>query len=315
MLQDGWSFPLLMKDFFSFYNAFCQDDAVQPETIPPYSQYIAWLQQQDNMKARAFWQKMLHGLSLPPFLVKHQPGDGLPLQKDTYEKQEVMIPLVTTTGLQALARQHQLTLNTLLQGAWALFVSWQSGRKDVVFGTVVSGRSATLAGVESMVGFFNNILPVRAQISSETSLVTWLKELQAQQAEARQYEYSTLAAIRSAADLSPDQPLFESYLVFENFPFNTSVIQHLNHWNSSMIDALAQTEHPLRVEIVPGRTLWVSLSFYRRFFSPTTISSLLENFQVVLEAIVAESDQTLGALLQVAISRQSSQRRGHDGRM
>src|SRR6185436_11435234 len=97
-----------------------------------------------------------------------------------------------TAGLQALAQQHQLTLNTLVQGAWALLLSRYSGEADVVFGVTVSGRPATLAGVETMVGLFINTLPARVKIPTTQSILDWLQALQAQQLEARQYDYSPL---------------------------------------------------------------------------------------------------------------------------
>ena len=60
-----------------------------------------------------------------------------------------------------------------MQGAWALLLSGYSGEKDVVFGATVSGRSVALAGVETMMGFLINNLPIRVQISPSQSLLSW----------------------------------------------------------------------------------------------------------------------------------------------
>ena len=72
-------------------------------------------------------------------------------------------PKITVT-LQTLARQHQLTLNTFVQGAWSLLLHRYSGEEDVLFGITVSGRPPDLAGSEQMVGLFINTLPLRVAV-------------------------------------------------------------------------------------------------------------------------------------------------------
>src|SRR5207248_11500366 len=122
--------------------------------------------------------------------VGRQPGKELPL------RQSVRLSEATSSGLQSLARQHHLTMNTLLQGAWALLLSRYSGEEDVLFGATVSGRPAALPGVESMVGLFINSLPVRVRVDGRASLLEWLQSLQQQMADVRDYEYSSLTQIQ-----------------------------------------------------------------------------------------------------------------------
>src|SRR6185503_12192497 len=123
-----------------------------------------------------------------------------------------------TSALQSFAQRHQLTMNTLVQGAWALVLSRHSGAEDVVFGTVVSGRPAELRGVETMVGSFINTLPVRVRVAPEAPLLSWLSDLQTQQAAARQYEQTPLVQVKNWSDAPRALPLFESLLTFENRP-------------------------------------------------------------------------------------------------
>jgi amino acid adenylation domain-containing protein len=297
MLQDGWSFPLLMRDFFQAYTALCQGQTWQAEPLTAYRSFIAWLLRQDQKRAAAFWQRQLPPDSAGPWLSGSLPGERPDPGSYAYERQETMIPLSTTAGLQAMARQHQLTLNTLIQGAWALLLARVSGKEQVLFGSLASGRPASLPGIEEMVGFCNTILPVSARVASERDLLPWLKDLQARQAESRQYEYSTLTAIRQACAIPPDQALYESYLVFENFPFDRFVLHQLDAWQTGTITALAQTEHPLRIEIVPGQVLWIGMSYYLRCFSPGQITQLLQDFQEVLHAIATRPHQQLAAFL------------------
>ena len=129
----------------------------------------------------------------------------------------------TSTALHQLARKHRLTVNTIAQGAWALLLSRYAGRTDVCFGSTVSGRPADLPGVESIVGIFINNLPVRVRCESERDLLGWLADLQQSQVDARQYDYVSLAQVRGWSEVAGGVNLFDSYLVFENYPLDENV--------------------------------------------------------------------------------------------
>src|SRR4029078_13565004 len=112
------------------------------------------------------------------------------------ESVQVALSSERSLRLRQVAPQHGLTVNTVVQGAWALLLSRYSGERDVVFGTTVAGRPADLPGVESMVGLFINTLAGRAHVPPDAPVLPWLRRLQDQLAELRQYEYSPLVAIQ-----------------------------------------------------------------------------------------------------------------------
>jgi hypothetical protein len=136
----------------------------------------------------------LRGLSAPTPLGVDR-GVGGRERAPCYAEQGLELSAAVTGGLRALARGQHLTLNTLVQGAWALLLSRYSGEAEVVFGATVSGRPAGLVGVEAMVGLFINTLPVRVEVAPQVSLLPWLQQLQGQQVEREQYAYSPLVAI------------------------------------------------------------------------------------------------------------------------
>ena len=69
-----------------------------------------------------------------------------------YAHHVVELSSETTTPCRQLARRLQVTLNTLVQGAWAVLLNRQSGSADVVFGAAFAGRPTDLPGAESIVG-------------------------------------------------------------------------------------------------------------------------------------------------------------------
>ena len=191
ILLDGWSIPLLLQEVFAFYESFRRGQDLRLGPPRPYRNYIVWLKRQNMEQAEAFWRTTLAGFTAPTDLVVDRPLEGVADQKERYDEQEVWLSRETTAALRSLAQQHHLTLNTLVQGAWALLLSRYSGEEDVVFGATVSGRPTDLPESEFMIGLFINTLPVRVRVPPEALVVDWLKGLQGQLVDMRQYEYSS----------------------------------------------------------------------------------------------------------------------------
>src|SRR6185369_15875393 len=152
----------------------------------------------------------------------------------------------------AFARQHRLTLSTLLYGAWSILLSRYSGERDVVFGVTSSGRPPDLQGSEAMVGLFINTLPLRVTVPSGQLLIPWLKEFQERLVELRQYEYSSLSQVQEWSEVRRGRALFESIFVFENYPVHSSL---LNRQDVSGIRSIEQTNYPLTIAAGPGTRL------------------------------------------------------------
>src|SRR5262249_30169183 len=144
----------------------------------------------------------------------------------------------------------QLTLNTIVQGAWALLLSRYGGGDDVVFGATVSGRPAELDGVESMVGLFINTVPVRTTVSPNSQLGSWLGQLQAEQLEARQSDHTSLVQIHAWSDVPRNQPLFETLLAFENFPAGMG--RHATAQDAPAYRVFTRTNYPLSLAVLPA---------------------------------------------------------------
>ena len=223
ILLDGWSVSTVLDEVFACYEALRQGQILSLPSRRPYRDYITWLRQQDISKAEIYWRETLRGFTTPTALNSDLTPHRTEESTGDYHDQRLRLPESITTALQTLARQQQLTLNTLVQGAWALLLSHYSGQQDIVFGVIVSGRPATLTGVEAMVGLFINTLPLRTQVNPEQQLLPWLQSLQAEQADARQFDYTPLVQIQNWSEVPRGHALFDSLLVFENYPTDGSL--------------------------------------------------------------------------------------------
>ena len=280
LLLDGWSLPIVFNDVLTAYDRLRRGEQASVKPERGYRDYIAWIKKQDLRAAESFWRRLLKGFNSPTPLPNHQipaPGDS------QHAEQQIQLSQSATARLQRFAQRHQLTQNTVVQGAWALLLSSLSRREDVVFGVVVSGRSAQVTEVESMVGLFINTLPARATITPDAELTVWLKQMQAQQTEISQYEYSPLARVQAWSEVEPGQPLFESIFVFENYPGSaTDVHGDLRVVSASSVE---RSNYPLTVWAIPGRELVLRIGYDKRRFHNEWISQLLQDYQTLLEQI------------------------------
>ena len=298
-ILDRLSVAQLFNEVFTSYRAYQRSERVQFEPPRRFRDYITWLQRQDRAAAEAFWRKTLKGITAStPFRVDH-PVDGFNGKEETYDKQSISLSQTTTASLQSLARRHQLTLNTLVQGAWALLLSRYSGEEAIVFGTTVSGRPTDLVGAESMIGLFINTLPVRIDVSPGDTVINWLKTIQSQQVEARQYVYSPLVDVHACSEVPRGTPLFESPLVFESIAVESVESSSPDSGNDLQIryGSIYEWSHfPLAAVVWPNPELTIDLWYDCRRFDLDTITRMLGHFQTLLEGIITGAEQRLSEL-------------------
>ncbi|WP_169218415.1 non-ribosomal peptide synthetase [Brasilonema sp. UFV-L1] len=288
ILLDGWSVPLIFKDLLYFYQAFSQGESLRYEPTASYRNYIAWLQKQDLALAEKFWRQKLQGFIAPTPLTVDKPLSNREQSHSSYSEQQIQLSVQATADVQSFARQHQLSVNNLVQATWALLLCRYSGETDVVFGATVSGRPPSLVGIESIVGLFINTLPVRVQVSRETQLLPLLKDLQALAFECEQYSYSPLVEIQGWSEVPRGTSLFESIVVFENYPVDAAVQPRNGSLEISSIRGIEQTNYPITVvAAVFGEQLSVKISYDTNRFDDATIIRMLGHFQTLLCGIVA----------------------------
>jgi amino acid adenylation domain-containing protein len=298
LVLDAWCLNILLQEFWFIYKALSQGQGVDLKPSRPYRDYIAWLKQQNLSEAEMFWRQVLQSFRLPTPMPMDWSRDSLPSLEASFGQEHILISSATTVALKSLAKQHHLTVNTLVLAAWALLLSYYSGQEDVLFGTVVSGRPVALLGVESMVGLFINTLPMRVQISSTALVLPWLKELQSQQTKLRQYEHTPLAQIQSWSDVPRGLPLFESIFVFQNSIVDICELSTGN-LKIDRVCSFANSNYPLAFVVVPGSQLKLEFRYDLRCFQPVTVIRILRHIEAIINSIVAEPNVQLGSLIDV----------------
>ncbi|MFP2934190.1 condensation domain-containing protein, partial [Pyxidicoccus sp. 3LG] len=295
LLMDGWSQGRLFQELFVIYDALTHGRAPRLDEAPPYRNFISWLRRQDQATAERFWRERLAGFSSPTPL----PGDRQPGSKQALSAlaiRQVHLSAQATSALGALARAHALTVSTMVQAAWAVVLGRSADESDVVFGATVSGRPPALPGVEEMVGLFIGSLPVRVRLSGDASVLSWLKGLQEEQNALRQFEYSPLAQVQGWSGVPRGTALFDSLLVFENYPIDASVRERATGLDVRGVEVFERSNYPLTATIVPGEQLLLKFSYDTGRFDAAMVERMLRRWSSVLESFAAAPEQSLARI-------------------
>ncbi|MFC5720643.1 amino acid adenylation domain-containing protein [Streptomyces gamaensis] len=291
LLLDGWSVFQVLSDVFACYGALAAGDgtAARLPVRPPFREHVRWLSGQDARAAERYWQEALAGFATPtplPFdrqvAGRHRTRSSARLGLELDER--------VSAGLNALAREQRLTVNSVVQGAWALLLARHSGERDVCFGATVSGRPADLPGAESVHGIFINTLPVRVRVDEGAEVLPWLRASQARQAQARQYEYLPLSRIQARSELAKGSALFDSVLVFENYPIDERAgAEHGLRLRELYADT-ETTNYPLAVTVYPGERLAFSFAYDPAAFDRETIATLGARLRELLASLASAGE-------------------------
>ncbi|MCP4695913.1 MAG: amino acid adenylation domain-containing protein, partial [Gammaproteobacteria bacterium] len=286
ILMDGWCLPIIFSELFSVYSALRKQQTPRLPPVSRYQNYIAWLVRQDRQAAQSYWQEKLAGFTAPtPVPIARR---GLEAARRHHEITRTLTS-EETRQFNRFARWQRVTLNTLVQAAWAGLLGRYSGETDIVFGATTSGRNVPLPGIENMVGLFINTLPLRIDLNTDTPAL--LHSLQAQQQEDSRYAYTSLTDIQSWSQVPGGAALFDSIVVFENYPVDDALNNQQNlPFQISDFQGVEQTNYLLTLAVLPGDRLDFKLSFDRRRIEPQAGTRLLEHLQLLLKGITEQPE-------------------------
>jgi amino acid adenylation domain-containing protein/non-ribosomal peptide synthase protein (TIGR01720 family) len=289
ILMDGWSNAQLLAEVIQHY--------VSGQSLPvpsgQYRDYLGWLQQQSAVAGEQFWKAALAPLQAPTLLAE---ALRPPVGTEGSEAYRVALDSRATQRLADFARQQKVTLNTVLQAAWSLLLHRYTGQDCVVFGATVAGRSAPLPGIEEQLGLFINTLPLVCAMKPEQTVSQWLGELQGLNLAMREFEHVPLYHIQGWAG-QQGSALFDSLLVFENFPVAEALKQGAPAGLSfGNLHNHERTHYPLTLGIELGEGLNLDFSYDAARFSAAQVVELSANLQHLLMQLMALPDAALGAL-------------------
>ncbi len=292
--MDGWSLPVLVTDLRAAYAAHAVGGERSLPPVTSYRDYLAWLDRQDKEAARDAWRTELAGLDAPTLVVPEE-SVRVPMEPDRIR---FAFPAELSRDVAGLARSRGLTVNTLVQGAWALLLARLARRTDVVFGATVAGRPTDLPGAESAVGLFINTVPVRVPLTAGQPVCDMLTALQERQAALMAHQHLGLAEIRQHAGRAAT---FDTLVVYENYPHPPAEASDPHSPRITPAGTPRDMGHyPLTFVVSPGEPLHGDFVFRPDVCDRARAEELVGSLVRVLEQFVADPATPVGRVDTVA---------------
>ncbi|ACU97091.1 non-ribosomal peptide synthetase [Saccharomonospora viridis] len=287
-LLDGWSMPLVGRTLLAIYAELGGGPAAP--AAPPPIEYYRWLSERDRQAGLAAWREALAGVD-----------EGTRLAPATAHARierpgRVSIPLGAefSRRIRKFARDHGITVNTVLQTAWGLLLSRLTRRRDVLFGSPVSGRPAEVEGIESMIGQFGNTIPVRMRITPAEPAHDLLARVHAESVALSEHHHVGLPDIQRAVGVGE---LFDTLFVMENFPLasrgRTPLAPGLELTGVDIVDA---THYPLTVVVIPEDEIVIGLGYQPQVFDEATVRDYGRWLHNLLRELVTDPRRPVGRL-------------------
>ena len=239
-LYDGWSWDLLLDDV---------SRALQDETLPERPQFgnVASYYYSRNLsgerrKPLDFWRTRLEGfrpINFPALTGKRVPS---PMTQFIYHSSTI-----STKKLQQCATNLNVHPQVYLQGALSIILTQYLGSFDIAMGTVNSGRTIPISGIEDIIGPCITTLPLRVHCTGETRVRELLQRLHSENRAIVENGTLPLKSIKEATGIETYQSLFDTLLVWQetirSYDRPSSLIEEL--------DAQDYVEHNLLLEYEP----------------------------------------------------------------
>ncbi|NII54937.1 non-ribosomal peptide synthetase [Luteibacter sp. SG786] len=178
IIWDGWSFDILYNELSALYRAFVaglpSPLAPLPVTYGDFSEWHAhWLESEAFRNQLEFWRNRLSQMGDVRALPTDHPRR--PGMSGLGRTEWIRVSREDTDAMHDVARQADATLNMTLLALYFVMLSGSAGQRDLVVGTPVRGRNQT--EVESVMGYFNNLLPLHVSVDPALSFLEFVRHV------------------------------------------------------------------------------------------------------------------------------------------
>ncbi|KAF5137722.1 Nonribosomal peptide synthetase 8 [Metarhizium anisopliae] len=200
---DGGSMPIILQDFILAY-----DGRTPDRPAPLFHEYISYLRSLPKGPGLTYWMNYLRDIE-PTYLPSIQGSSKDP----QFLEMEVNINMETSVLLD-FCQQNNLTLSNIFHVAWGLVLRAHTGRNDVCFGYLLSGREAPIRDIERAVGPFITMLVSRLGLENDVPILDILQKVQGDFLLGMEHQHCPLADIQHELGLA-GQPLFNTVMSFQ----------------------------------------------------------------------------------------------------
>ena len=291
IVSDGWSMGVLFRELTALYAGYRKAEEVHlPELPVQYADYAVWQQQwlqgEELARQAAYWRGQLTGAPPVLELPTDRPRPAVQSYRGDYLTHEISPQL--TAGLKALVQREGATLFMgLLTAFYVLLARW-TGQQDLVVGTPIAGRQHR--ETEGLIGFFVNMLALRADISGDPTVGDLLLRVKRVALDAYAHQelpFEKLVEVVNPTRDTARAPITQVTIGLHNQPLETLVLDGLEMLQQPRLVETAKFELSMQAVESMG-TLRMSFQYNTDLFDKSTILRLAGCYERLLEGIVAD---------------------------
>jgi amino acid adenylation domain-containing protein len=288
LILDAESATLLWREVLTLYDDFAHGAGACLPPVDRYEDYLSWLNAQDQSAAEAFYRARLADLA-----AGSEHGNTVIGQVEgaSYARQQAWLETGSTAALRALEDQG-VTLDTLLEGAWAVLLNRYTGESSVFIGVDISARPDGVA--VDPVGAYRQTLPLRVTTAGRESLLSWFRKLEEQKAELRRYNYCSLAHLYESGVIPAHVRAFESQVKIAHCEFPNA---NFNNMLTSRFSIQDSTTCPLSLTVQTLEDkLLLSIQYDVSQYSSAAVDRMVGQLRTVLTSIASQPEQSLASV-------------------
>ena len=293
LMLDGWSVGIVLSELAEVCRARRAGTRPALPSVTPAARYVKWLDTRDREGSAGFWERLLAGVTGRTTI----PHTRTSLESAAAPRGVVGFDLdrETTAALNGVAARRGVTGPLVMQAAWAVLLARHNDTTEIVFGSVVSGRTPDLPGIERMVGNFINTIPVRVEVRPDATFAELLAAMHRDAAAAEPHQHTALSRVHGVSRMKHD--LFGTLVSFANYPVAQQdpatgalgfVVEEVSYTE--------QTHYDVDVQCIPGDSLRVRITYKSEAYERAQMEALAGHFRAVVTALVGDADATLGSV-------------------
>jgi amino acid adenylation domain-containing protein len=277
-LYDAWSLELLLDDLETLLLSGSLPE--RPPFVDVVEAYADGTLKYKDWISKDYWKDHLSHLDLrqmPNFHSRNAPSPGLSITRLTTS--------ISTSVVEAVARRLSSSPQSIFQAAYALILGSYLGSSDICFGTVFSGRTLPIVGIEDIAGPCLATLPVRVDLSLPATVQDLVRELNTTNRKHLEFCDVPLRDIKFASGVRPRQLLFDTLLIWQQ------TLHSHGHTRKhvSLVDTVDNLEFNLTLEVIPSsKKIEMKANFQRSVFPESQINALLNQIEQLVRIIIED---------------------------
>ncbi|MEQ1967699.1 amino acid adenylation domain-containing protein [Xenorhabdus nematophila] len=245
LISDHVSLEIIQEELLTILTG---DEASLPEALSYREFVLNAISQTDTKAAQQFFTAQLAGIDeiTAPFGITSGMADN-----NTFTEIQIELPVDLSAEIRRSSSVRQISPALIFHMAWALVLAKTSGTKDVVFGTVLSGRLQGVDNIERVVGLFINTLPLRINLS-QLSVAQLMQEMQQKLVSLLQFEQIPTAIAEQCSNLASSGSLFDSILNYRHSEVSGKTSELHQRWQKTgieLVEVKERTNYPITLSI------------------------------------------------------------------